>query len=460
MPLTERPTEQYVKAVAAHYRTVWRKAQAEWIIDDSYYWRDFPLWEAGDNRPSFHPARPTALLDHATDTQLAYDPKVHREATGRGKANRKLADELEEALAAVLMKAALIETSLTWKTLGKHMLLYGYGNIDGPWWDTADKPPAPKRKTGETNEEFQEREQRYEIARIGWFPIRINALHPSRILADPSKKTPDRVIKESLMYVEDLAALTSRKQKTRTYAPNMWPMDDKDPMKMVKVLSFRSPYWHSFLAGDSELEMYVEKNPWGFVPFCHAFAGFGAELTNATLVTENATPSSVDTSRLAVGLLRPVRESLKVQAQSYSAKHNAVMETGFQQRGTNLDPAEAAEAEARGGWLPGKKDDYWWMEYPEIPRWMFSNDELVADDIEFGTYARSLAGRKEPGVHTVGQTAILSTAARRKFLAPARQMEHLASITASRVLMLIDRSGETLEFDGYRAGAQAHRGQL
>ena len=45
---------------------------------------------------------------------------------------------------------------------------------------------------------------------------------------------------------------------------------------------------------------------------------------------------------------------------------------------------------------------------------------------------------REQGVSTVGQQAILSTAAGRKFIGPARQLEHLATVASSQILQLID----------------------
>jgi len=69
---------------------------------------------------------------------------------------------------------------------------------------------------------------------------------------------------------------------------------------------------------------------------------------------------------------------------------------------------------------------------------MFQTEEWLSRDIEEGTFSRALAGVREQGVSTVGQQAILSTAAGRKFVAVSRQLEHLASVASSQILQLVD----------------------
>jgi hypothetical protein len=61
---------------------------------------------------------------------------------------------------------------------------------------------------------------------------------------------------------------------------------------------------------------------------------------------------------------------------------------------------------------------------------------------------------REQGVSTVGQQAILSTAAGRKFASPARQLEHLASRSASHVLQLIDILALRLNVHGHKITPQ------
>src|SRR3989304_5715766 len=88
---------------------------------------------------------------------------------------------------------------------------------------------------------------------------------------------------------------------------------------------------------------------------------------------------------------------------------------------------------------------------PQLPAWLFRAGEELAQDIEAGSYARSMRGEHQTGSTTLGETAILSEAASKKFYAPQQQLEHLASITASRVLRLVDVLGETVTVQGHVA---------
>ena len=65
------------------------------------------------------------------------------------------------------------------------------------------------------------------------------------------------------------------------------------------------------------------------------------------------------------------------------------------------------------------------------------------------TYSRAASGQKEPGVSTVGQQAILSTAAARRFIAPMKQLEHLATSSGSHILQAIDVLKMSLMVEGH-----------
>jgi hypothetical protein len=198
--------------------------------------------------------------------------------------------------------------------------------------------------------------------------------------------------------------------------------------------------WHALVA-DSKL-LFVEKNTWGFVPFSHAFAGFGQQVTS---IEED------DPSYLAVGVLEPVMPSLKAQAQAVAGRHNALLDATFNPVGTTMDSSELQDQLSRGDIIEmGNRSDVWRMDIPQLPRWLFASEEWLDRDIEQGTFTRALAGIREQGVSTVGQQAILSTAAGRKFVSPSRQLEHLATRSASHILQWIDVIGMTLTVQGHQ----------
>ena len=130
---------------------------------------------------------------------------------------------------------------------------------------------------------------------------------------------------------------------------------------------------------------------------------------------------------------------IRAEAQAISGRHNALIEASFDKVATTMGADELRDKLDQGDILGEmSKEDIWRIETPTLQRWMFESVNWYGGDIENGTYAKSVSGQKQPGVNTGVQQAILSTAAGRKFVALAKQMEHLASVTGSQVLQLVD----------------------
>ena len=444
MNFDEKPTVESIRQMVRHLEGVWSRTHAKWQVVDSYYQQEYRLWPEGLDRPEWlKPARSRSIVDHATDHQLAHDPIVSRPATGDEEEDRAKADRVEPALKSILDEAALLEPTLTWKQAGKHMLLYGYAVIE----DALDTGVMQARRNkirrgkGESDEEFNQRQRVQTNKSRTMMPFRVRAPHPSRVLLDPSEKEPRIAIKHGRRRSIDLEEITkSRMSAAKGYRRGeVTPWEcGEDPFAWVKTEEYWTDCWHALVA-DSEL-LFVEKNTWGFVPFSHAFAGFGQQVT---AVDED------DPSYLAVGILEPVMPSLRAQAQAVAGRHNALLDATFNPVGTTMDAAELQEQLARGDIVEmGTRGDVWRMDIPQLPRWLFASEEWLDRDIEQGTFTRALAGIREQGVSTVGQQAILSTAAGRKFVSPSRQLEHLATTTASHILQWIDVIGMTLHVQG------------
>ena len=215
---------------------------------------------------------------------------------------------------------------------------------------------------------------------------------------------------------------------------------DDNPYKMVECDEYWSEEWHAMATSAGDM-LFVERNSWGFIPYAHAFAGYGQEPTEQ----EEFNPSF-----LAVGILDHARDTLKAQAQESAARHNAVIEAAFNPMVTTGDAADLQEQRARGDILEvANRGEVGWMEVQQLPRYVFEAEAWIDRDLELGTYARSLAGVREQGVSTVGQQAILSTAASRKFSTASKQLEHLASRSGQHILRLIDTMKLSLLVSGY-----------
>ena len=448
MPYDERPTVESIRQLTKYLQDVWSRTHIKWQEIDSYYQQKYQLWPEGLNRPEWlKPARSRSIVDHAVDHQLAYEPIVHRFPVTQTETSERRADQVEPALKAILDEASLHEPTLTWKQAGKHLLLYGYAVVEDGLDSMimSQRREKPKRGRNEPQDEYDRRLRVHKNAIKSMMPFRTRVPHPSRVLLDPMDKQPRMAVKHAYRRSIDLEEITgARMSGNRAKRGEVTPWKGGDnPFELIMVDEFWSDCWHAMVV-DSEM-LFIEKNTWGFLPYAHAFSGYGQEVT---------TVEECDPSYMAVGILEPVMPSLKAQAQAVAGRHNALMEATFNPTGTTMDASELEEQLSRGDVIEmGNRGDVWKMEIPQLPRWMFASEEWLDRDIELGTFSRALAGVREQGVSTVGQQAILTTAAGRKFVSPTKQLEHLATKSASHILQWIDVLDMSIRVRGHQLAA-------
>ena len=432
-----KPDEQFIKNLDKHLGNVWQKTHEKLVKVDRYYNGTFPLWDQAQEknltRPEYHPGTARHVIDHAADTQIAYDPQVTRQPVGTGDTHEDDAGDVENWVKAVLRDSALKEPDLPWKRGGKNLIGYGYNIFEGPVLDLTGEPKKPKK--GEAD--FTDKMKLYEEQMVGWNPFRIRCPNPSRILLNPYEKVSTIALKRSKHYSHELHTITTNMDKRKAIILKQWEMGD-DWYKLHDTFEVWTPHWQALMAKEGGM-VFLRKNTWGFVPDSQAYSGWGYEPTEL---------NEVDPSFMAAGILEGTFESLKVQAQSRTGKHEALMRATFSKLGSTKDPTVAA-AELDGDVLHGKKTDYWWMDNQEMPRFITEEDAWIERAIEKGTFSTILWGERQPGVTTVGATAIMSTNANRKFGAPAEQLDNQVSIIASNILRLFVKMGKTMTIDGF-----------
>jgi hypothetical protein len=441
----DEPTTTMIDAYRSHLKEVWANAHRKWEKYDDYYFRTYSIWdgEESHSRPGWlKPARPTSLVDNAVDHQLASEPTPHRHPVRTSEESRINADRIEEGMKAILDEASLLEPALTWKQIGKSLVHLGYAiheiGVDSNILQR--RADEPTKDSDQTEEEFKATQRLHDHYRRTAMPFRTRAPHPARILLDPWEKRPRVAIRHARRFSQDLHELTvSRKRRGRPV--DIWEVRNNRPFELILVDEYWTECWHAMMVSGyvtgtgreyTSLKklLFVEKNTWGFVPYAHAYAGFGQEPTNS---------DRIDPANLAVGILDSVMGDIRAQAQAVSGRHNALMDATFNPIGTRMGADELRDQLDQGDIVEMQdRSDVWRMDIPQLPRWMFQTEEWLSRDIEEGTFSRALAGVREQGVSTVGQQAILSTAAGRKFVGVARQLEHLASVASSQILQLID----------------------
>ena len=445
--LRERPEAEQITRFYSKMTELWSKAHEEFRDNDAYYQRKFTVWNQNyQGRPVFYDSTPTHLVDHAVSSLMSFSPRIRREPIGDTEEDKINSTNLENGLKAVMDNAALHEPNLPWKMLSQYMVAHGYGVIEAPiLTGLSERPKSPDRSKFATDEEYEQELAIYRANRRDFNPIRIRVPHPTTVLMNPNEKIPTIAIKASKMSAQDLHEQSVLKKKTqRRKFSEIFEMDDYDPWDEVEVWDYWTPYWHVKMLANpaptysspnsvAATPIYMERNTWGFVPFVHAFAN----LSGMDIADEGGDPYN-----FAQGILTPNKETIRKRTQEVSASHQMLLRTAFAPMGTSRDPITLAQSIQNEGILEGELQDYWVMNTPDIPAWMQNIRSGTDSTLELGTYSSSLAGVRQAGVTTVGQQAILNTAAMRIFSGLAMQREHIASIVGSRILQLVDNVSE------------------
>ncbi|KKL66045.1 hypothetical protein LCGC14_2148900, partial [marine sediment metagenome] len=418
----DKPDDEFFAQANEYLKNKWSDTHRDWIKRDSFYRRDYDVWNNpadNQNRSKYRPSTSTSIIDHAADTQLAFAPKVHRPPPRpNNQTSKGWSDQIENIMKDILDDASMQQTNLPFKALGKFLLHLGYGQLE-LGWDKNDRE-GPDGKT--------------------YNPVRLMSPHPSDVLLDPDEKSPTLGIKRMEMRASRLQAWTEALANPieGIERPDVTVFKiKKNPFEMIKLEHLWTPFW-TMLRLHSGEPLFTMKNEWGFVPWPHAFAGYGMEMTDS---------DKRDPLNNAQGLLSPILDTIKASAQAQSAKHQKLLDLVYPKPGSSQDP-ETVAAMLERGLLEGEKVDFWFMEQVQLGREIFEVGREYSQEMAEGTYNRGLTGARQEGVDTVGQQAILSNAAQKKFNVPAVQMQFVSSIIASNILRLIDITGVPIGING------------
>ena len=439
----QRPTKEFIESALSHFSKVWNVTHNSWRERDAFYFSEYEVWsDKHKNRASHRTSRARQIIDKAADHQLAFTPRVRRDPIGKSDAAKEAADNVEAAILAVMEDAALKETQLPFKTAGKFLFHLGYTVIWGPTLDLVNAPRLPLRKQFDEEEDFKGAMRAYTGKVRTWNPVRFEAIHPSSLLLDPEERFPRFAIKRDKRLVGDLIRITkgrkARGLKTAAIYERVKNKDGniQDDFDIQDTVEWWTDGWHAFMATGPTAEevpeaqqmLFIERNAQHFVPAAHAFGQMGMERTD----------NNNDPIFLAQGLLSPIMESIRIDAQRQSAHLELLFNTAYAAIRTTRDPQEVADEMAESDIIQGEEGDFGNMPVIDVKNWMLQVGAGLDADIESGTYPRTLGGQREAGVSTVGQQAILANLAAKKFTAPNAQLEHIGSQVFSNVLRLVD----------------------
>lgn len=439
-----KPDAGYITRLESHLIGVWSETWADWTEIDTFINGTFNLWPTGDKRPEYHPPTAAAKLDQAVAIQLPQKPKVHRFGKDKSQKEENKADVVERWVENLLESAALFEPHPTVAQAKRHLMAYGYTVVEGPALDAValsqHEAEEPDAREYDDERQHETALRRWRQAKQNWNPIRIRAPHPRTILLHPELKQPREALKAVSRFQGDVWNLLKRKIAEGLSDVHQIEFDPQhdDYYQQIKIKEYWSEDWHAMLGASDEL-LYVEHNGWGFLPYGHAFSGWGLMRTEE---------DRINPVNMAVGLFtKQVREALKMQAQSRSGEHNAMQEAAWYQygySGKDMPPEQAARVRARGSLMTGKKEDWWVAEMPALAQWLFEASGKTDEDIENGTFSKGLGGFRRPGVTTVGQEAILDTRGDKQFDVPSGQLDHLFTIVAQNSCRLVEVVNEKI----------------
>ena len=435
----DKPTAAFIDQAKAHLVTTWGEAHEGWVTRDSFYHRTYKLWPHHTGRPETKPSRPTAIVDRAADTLINFTPEWHR--VSRKPDQTEGADSIEVAGQVVMQDSALREMVLPFSQMWLHLIHYQYA-IAEIAFDWHSRPMEPKRDEkpfkGETDDEFAVRTVRFGIEKNNWNPIRIRAPDPRTVLMDPEQKQPPYAIQMQGMLAHELETLTKRKaqpgprvQRRDVSAFLVADHKDMDPFTTVKLIHYWTREYHAIKLADGEI-LWVERNPWGFMPFAHAFARAGI------MPRHGSQNGGFNPKYIAKGMLEPVEDELRMAAQGTAYRHQLGVDAAFALVGTTeLTQEELAEAQQKGAYIEGSKDSVWVVQTPPLQTSMFQQAQEIDASIDRGTFFDIISGGRQAGVTTASQHAMQSQAANRQFQTPIIQLQHLASIMGQRTLQMV-----------------------
>ena len=438
----DNPTLEYIGPLLKHYTDLWGQTKIEAMDADRYIGGTYSLWKPGIDRPQMHTSRGYSIVSHAADALVANQPSFKRiPRSGKDKSEvseteKAENDRVERFLDAVFQTSMLEEHVSPFRTLAWYMMGYGYGVVMGPTWDDSDEPKEPERQKGQADKEFERAQRGFKAAQANWNPFKMHAPNPTEVLFEPFRKQSRFSIQIKTMLRWEVSEVA--KAMGGSFNP------EGNPYEPVVTAEYFSQKFHSMYITDTGAQnvtelVFIKENHFSLVPHASAFAGFGY----MPVVSNQGNPSF-----LAVSILKPVFAILLALSRAMTAIQNAVLAAGFPLPGTS-QPVEQVQEQVEGEkWLTGEESQFWWMAVPNLPQYIFQQIAILLDDLESATFSSAISGIRQAGVSTVGQQMQLSTAALRKFMNPARQMDYVASVQAQNVLRAVEVMDRTITVRG------------
>ena len=436
------PTIEVIEQDKKQLEGVWAGPQAQFSIIDTFTNGTYAVWPAdvAKTRATFRTNRGRGILDHVSDNLLPYKPKLVRDEGDKipEAGEQEQRDDVEVASEALWASVSKGEIEIPAKQAGRYMAKYNYSVLETRF--SLAKMPVPPEKSDPL---YEQKKREYENGKE-FNPFSLYAPHPYTVLLPPDERVPSLGVKRVRMYRSAIKKMVDEAREQD--ADNLVHVcDDYDAhgqdFALENVTVHYTPEYTSWVC---QGQMLLQEENWhGFLPFAHAFGGFG---------DMEANQDGMNPEKKAQGILWPVRDLIVQYDQIRSAQMEIWAKTAFGPLVTAGNAEVLAERLQAAQAIVGDTDvrTMGFLPSPQLPQFMADLLDRIDSEIVEMTIPRPSYGQREVGVDTVGQHALMVSLARNRFIETMEQMSFMVSQIVSMWYRMLMAWGEPITVGGHR----------
>ena len=424
---------------------VWRPAHEVWRESDTVLNMKHDIRYVKPAEPRKLPSARTKLQG-MIDTMVASMPQVDRAPVRDTEDSKRKADKTEIWAKAELERAAKISLVPPSKVFSRYLAQYGYAVWPTRWNSKAFlvRDPDDLRANLKSQQ----------------LPFDLTVPNPARVLLPHYEAIPS--------FAVETMSLTIREAQEKF--PDVADQFSGSPLSLVQCMY----YWDedNLYVTINGREALSDENPYGFVPYAHAFAGYGYERTPKFDGT-NGTPTGTDWSGfgpspkdLAEGLLAGTIDLIKSKDEWYTAMLAKAIRGAYLNIFTSMDPTELSDNMKKaglGGVIPvdaGRPIDQQiqWEKPPPASQEAQEVFNVMQDEYEKATFVGVVQGFRSPGVSTATQHAEQLGQARLRFDVPMMKVNHVAGQVIGNCAKMLTVMEETIELAGVKVSGSDFEG--
>ena len=407
----------------------WIETHAQWAVTDTFTNGKYIIWskDVADTRSTERTNRGRSILDHVSDNLLPYAPKFTRNKVGQDIEAQDDMDAVEVAATELWIHASQAEMQIPSKIAGRYMAKYNYAIFE-TGFDDSDMPENSDEKHN-------------------YSPFRLFAPHPFNVLLPPNDKTPDVGVKRMRWYRRDLKKyLDKKREASQDTLMSVYDYDAPgNAYDMIDVVTHVTPEYTSMTTADVGNQLILqEENPFGLLPFTHAWGGFGDMEANM---------DGINPVLMGQGILYPAQSLLIQYDQVRSAKMELYMKAAYGILVTSGSAEElASKLDQVSSSILGRTDvrEIGFLPIPQLPQFLADLEDRIDREIVDMTIPRPVFGGREVGVDTVGQHAMMVSLGMKRFIETMEQMSFMTAQVMTMWFRMLDTWGHDINVRGSR----------